>query len=158
MAICEAKGRDCIEESSSKTFNCNTTCVGIYADVQWVGENMEGELKDVNADEDIRDVLEGKMDDNLLKVLLLFNTEMTKHVQNEMKLIKNDMKHMKNDIDVMKIANGQRGDELDREKYEMLVSEYRKFKTTNVRHFSFNPNAKLNIFGETLVAQTLSRD
>ena len=33
---CNLKGRDCIEERSNATFNCQTACQGIYADVtQW---------------------------------------------------------------------------------------------------------------------------
>ena len=35
MGICDPKGRDCIERNFAKSFNCSTTCVGIYADVQW---------------------------------------------------------------------------------------------------------------------------
>ena len=34
MDVCDLKGRDCIERNSTKTYNCSTTCVGIYADVQ----------------------------------------------------------------------------------------------------------------------------
>ena len=48
----------------------------------------------------------------------------------------------------MKIATGKRGDEMDKEKFKMLVSEYRKFKTKNVKHFKFNSAAKLAMFGE----------
>ena len=70
MAICDAKGRDCIEKNSSKTFECNTTCAGIYADVEWVGKNIEEELKD-EADETINADLEGKADDDLLRRILL---------------------------------------------------------------------------------------
>ena len=40
MEICNPKGRDCIEKNSLRTFDCNTTCVGIYADVQFVKKNM----------------------------------------------------------------------------------------------------------------------
>ena len=33
---CSVKGRDCIEEMSNATFNCQTPCEGIYADIdQW---------------------------------------------------------------------------------------------------------------------------
>ena len=33
---CDVKGRDCIEEKSNSTFNCQTPCEGIYADIdQW---------------------------------------------------------------------------------------------------------------------------
>ena len=72
MAICDAKGRDCIEKNSSETFHCNTTCIGIYADVEWVGKNIEEEYKD----DDIETNLEGKIDDELLKVLIHFKTDM----------------------------------------------------------------------------------
>ena len=131
MAICDAKGRDCIEKNSSKTFECNTTCTGIYADVEWVGKNIEEDLDD----DDIQTNLEGKIDQELLKVLLLLETK------------------MKNDIgEVMKIATGKRGDELDKEKYKMLVSEYRKFKTKNVKHFRFNAAANLSEFGESCLS------
>ena len=33
MDVCDIKGRDCIERSSTKTFNCSIACMGIYADV-----------------------------------------------------------------------------------------------------------------------------
>ena len=128
MAICDTKGRDCIEENSAKTFECNTTCTGIYADVEWVGKNVEEDFED----DDIETNLEGKVDQELLKVLLLF----------------------KNDIqDVMKIATGQRGEELDKEKYKMLVAEYKKFKTKSVKHYKFNSAANLRTFGKDKFVQ-----
>ena len=124
MAICDVKGRDCIDENSSKTFECNTTCTGIYADVEWVGKNIEEEFKD----DDIQTNLEGKIDDELLKVLILFKTEIMRNT-------------------------GQREEELDREKLKRLVSEYRKFKTKSVKHFKFNSAANLTMFGENKFVQ-----
>ena len=86
MAICDTKGRDCIEKNSFKTFECNTTCTGIYADVEWVGKSIEEEF----GDDDFETNLEGKIDADLMKILLLLETK---------------MKLMKNDIgEVMKIA------------------------------------------------------
>ena len=131
MATCDLKGRDCIEKNSSKTFDCNTTCTGIYADVEWVGKNIEEEFED----DDIETNLEGKIDQELLKALILFKTEIMRHVKND-------------DQDVLKIATGQKGEELDREKYKMLVSEYRKYKTKSVKHFRFNSAANLSTFGK----------
>ena len=32
-------------------------------------------------------------------------------------------------------ALGEKGEELDKEKYKMLIAEYRKFKRENVKHF-----------------------
>ena len=131
MAICDAKGRDCIEKNSSKPFDCNITCTGIYADVELVAKNFEEEFKD----DDIQTDFEGKIDHELLKVLIHFKTEIMRHVKNDVQ-------------DVMKIATGQRSEELDKEKYKMLVSEYKKFKTKNVKHFRFNSAANLSTFGK----------
>ena len=124
MAICDVKGRDCIEKNSSKTFHCNNTCTGIYADVEWVGKNLEEDFED----NDIQTNLEGRVDDELLKVLILFKTKIMRNT-------------------------GQKGEELDKEKYKMLVSEYRKFKTKNVKHFKLNSVANLNVFGKDVSVQ-----
>ena len=89
--------------------------------------------------------LEGKIDDDLMKMFLF--------LQNKMKIMKDDMQNLKMDMksnveDVMRIATGQRGEELDKEKFKRLVSEYRKFKIKNVKHFKFNSAANLSIFGK----------
>ena len=63
---------------------------------------------------------------------------------------------MKKDIEeVMKIATGKRGDELDKEKYKMLIAEYRKFKSNNVRHFRFSSDKNKEHFGECLLLLNL---
>ena len=130
MATCDPKGRDCIERNSSETFHCNTTCVGIYADVEWVKKDIEVGINEENTDETMKAELEGTIDDDVKKMFLFLENK------------------MKNDIDeVMKIATGKRGDMLDKEKYKMLVSKYRKFKTKNVKHFRFNSAANLSLFG-----------
>ena len=102
-------------------------------------------MEDEEVDEGIEAVFDGKkIDDDVLKVFLLAKTEIMKKMKNEMKLLKDEMK---NDIGrVMMIATGERGEELDKEKYRMLVSEYRKFKTKNVKHFRFNSAANISIF------------
>ena len=41
----------------------------------------------------------------------------------------------------MKTAVGERGEELDKEKYKALISEYREFKSSNVKHFRFSSEA-----------------
>ena len=49
MKICSPEGRDCIENNSTSTFNCSFACEGIYADVEWVEnvvEGMEGKKRD----------------------------------------------------------------------------------------------------------------
>ena len=127
MEICDTEGRDCIEKISVETFNCSTTCVGIYADVQWVGKSIKEEPMDEKPDDTKITDLKGKIDDDLLKVLLQFKSD---------------------NREVMKIAIGQKGDEVDKKKYKMLISEYKKFKTKNVKHFRFNSAANMSAFGE----------
>ena len=45
------KGRDCIERNFTRTFNCNATCEGIYADVEWrKGEDSMEMMKGKNSE------------------------------------------------------------------------------------------------------------
>ena len=145
--ICDLKGRNCIEKNSSKTFNCNTTCVGIYADVEWVKKDIEVEANEEKLDATTKAELEGKIDEDLKKMFLF--------LENKVKLLENKMQM---DIgEVMKMATGKRGDELDKEKYKMLISEYKKFKTKNVKHFRFNSAANLSTYGEYLLGHLLDK-
>ena len=53
----------------------------------------------------------------------------------------------------MKLMEGaleEKGGELDKEKFKMLIAEYRKFKTKNVRHFRFNSAENSSGFGTSL--------
>ena len=45
-------------------------------------------------------------------------------------------------------AVGQKGEQLDKEKYMMMVDEYRKFKSKNIKHFRFSSSATSSAFGE----------
>ena len=42
---------------------------------------------------------------------------------------------------------GKRGEELDKEKYRMLIAEYKAFKENNVQHFRFDSSSFSN-FGK----------
>ena len=44
----------------------------------------------------------------------------------------------------MNMIKGKRGDELDKEKYRRLISEYKEFKKNNVRQFRFDANNSTN--------------
>ena len=92
MDVCGLKGRDCIEKNSAKTYNCSTTCEGIYADVQWREMLLEGEQLQRDG--------QGKME------------------------------------------------KVDKEKYKMLVAEYRRFKAENVKHFRLSAKAISSAFGK----------
>ena len=139
MVICDAKGRDCIEKITSNTFDCNTTCVGIYADVEWVKEDIEEEMSKEEADETMQADLEENIHEDLLKKFQL--------LERELKMVKNDLG------EVMRVTTGKRGEELDRKKYKMLISEYRKFKSKNMKHFSFNTAANFSTYGKAYAQQ-----
>ena len=124
LEMCSPKGRDCIERNSTRSFNCSTTCEGIYADVQWVGKKIEEDMEDEEA---VEIEFKGKNDEKLMKRLA--------HLERKMKL--------------MEGALGEKGEELDKEKYKMLIAEYRKFKRENVKHFRFNSAENLSSFGKS---------
>ena len=128
MNKCSLKGRDCIEEKSNLGFNCNTTCEGIFANVQW--EDHDGKL---NQEEEE-------------KVALDFTGMVGSELHKEMfNRLKDDLKK---EMELMKSTIGKQGEELDKKKYERLVSEYRDFKKQNVRHLRFNSAEDLSKFGK----------
>ena len=120
LEICGPKGRDCIEKNSAKNFNCSSTCEGIYADVQWVGKKIEGEMEDTEAEA----VIERKIGKEVYKQIA----------------------ELKKEIKLLKISGEGKWEELDKEKYKLLIAEYRKFKSKNVRHFRFNSGAIKHAF------------
>ena len=130
MEICGPKGRDCIERNSTRSFNCSTTCEGIYADVQWVGRKIEEDVEDDIAKEAVERKMKGEVGEELNKVY-------------------KQLARLKTEMKLMKISGVEKGEELDKEKYKMLVAEYRKFKTENVRHFRFNSAENSTSFGKS---------
>ena len=126
--ICDPMGRNCIETNSAETFNCSTSCTGIYADVQWVGSDIEEELKD---DTDELGDLKGKVGDDMRFAL----------IEREMKLMRKDFG------EIVKSTFGKGVEEQDRKKYRRLISEYRMFKTRSVKHFRFNNGSDFSAYG-----------
>ena len=130
MHVCDAKGRDCIENNSAETFNCSTTCSGIYADVQWVGSDIEEEIKDET--DELGDLRETVGND----------------LQKRVALLERKIMHMERDVgDIVKSTFGKGVEEQDRQKYNRLISEYRKFKRGRFKYFRFNSAADLNAYG-----------
>ena len=119
MEICGPKGRDCIERNSKRSFNCSTNCEGIYADVQWVGKKIEEDVEDEEAEA----AVEREVGEELAKVY-------------------KQLADLKTEVKVLKSNGQEKGEALDKEKYKMLIAEYRKFKRENVRHLRFNSVAK----------------
>ena len=117
--------------------------MGVYAEVQWVGKDIEKVLKEDKVDVDKKADMEGKIHVDLLERFLL--------LEKEIQLMKNDFGQQ------IKIATGQRGEELDKKKFKKLISEYRKFKVKNVKHFRFNSAASLSRFGRPKSAYSLKK-
>ena len=121
METCNPEGRSCIEKNFAGTFDCNMTCEGIFADVQWVDEQMEEpeeheqvEVKFKNIDEE--------------EFAKLMN-EVEKRIQR------------------MKGTSDNKGEELDKVKFQKMISEYKKFKMNSVKHLRFNSVANSTKFG-----------
>ena len=65
--MCGLKGRDCIEKNSAQTYNCSTTCVGIYSDVEWRKMLLEEETVATETENAIQGVNELQAEVNKLK-------------------------------------------------------------------------------------------
>ena len=113
-------------------FNCSTTCQGIYADVQWVGKKIEEEMEDDEAEDAFERKMKGEVGEELNKVY-------------------KQLARLKTEMKLMKISGVEKGEELDKEKYKMLIAEYRKFKKDNVKHFRFNSAENSSAFGKVLI-------
>ena len=135
MVICDAKGRDCIEKDSLRTFNCSTTCVGIYADLQWAGTTLKEDTDDedstINAGTGLKP--KNRYDDELLDMVLRRLADLEK------------------EMDIVKGAVGHKGEEQDMRKYKLMITEYRKYKSKNVKHFRLSSSKNLSIFGESFL-------
>ena len=65
-------------------------------------------------------------------------------LERRMKLNDDRMKLLEQNIN----KKDKNRDELDKEKLGKLVSEYKKFKRKNVKHFRFNANFTSSVFGK----------
>ena len=176
MGLCDLKGRDCIEKNSWKSFDCNTTCVGIYADVQFVEKNMKDKLKVKKTKETSESDFKVKFDEGsamLLKSLRSLeqvsygydtsnfvdinkklnegSTMLLKRLldlENEVKLLRSGVPQQINE-ELLKRGVGENGRELDKDKYNVMIAEYMKFKAKHVKHFRFSSTANSTAFGKT---------
>ena len=124
MDVCDPKGRDCIERNFAKSFNCSTTCEGIYANVWWVPKNIDEEIVEVE------DVGEAEP-----------KREMNDVLQRRIAALEKRLVKIEN-------VGGERGEEMDKDKYKEIISEYQKFKAMNVKHFKFNSAAVLSAYSK----------
>ena len=124
LSKCSPKGRDCTERNSGQTFNCKTTCEGIYAGVEWKDEILSSEG-------DTGPGIKNKAMTELYKEMY---ERMKEDLQKEMRLMKGN--------------NVQKGEELDKKKYLRLVSEYKNFNKSSCQHFRFNSAPNLTQFSK----------
>ena len=87
-------------------------------------------MKDEEAEEPLEAEFKGNVDENLYELQTRFAD-----LEKEVKLLKST-------------SVGEKGEELDKEKYKMMIAEYRKFKTNNVKHFRFNSAENSSAFGK----------
>ena len=131
MEMCSPKGRDCIERNSAQSFNCSTTCEGIYADVQWVGKKIEEDVEDDEAEAAVERKMKEEVGEELAK------------------LVYRQLADLKTEVKLLKSSGQEKGEELDKEKYKMLIAEYRKFKRENVKHFRLISAENSSSFGKS---------
>ena len=106
-----------------------------------MGKVIEEELKEEKVVETRKAELDGNITDDLLEKFL--------NLKEEIKVLKEEINVLKDGFGkVREIATGQRGEELDKKKFMELISEYRKFKSKNLKHFRFNSAANLSRFGK----------
>ena len=159
METCSPKGRDCIERHSTLSFNCTVSCDGVYADVQWVneqieaGEELEEETQNLHWEKiDIESVFPAprKVNIGLLQTtleshqrMLMMNAQLERRLELN---IERRIKQFEKDLD----NKDKKGEALDKEKFKNLISDYKKFKMKNVRHFRFVENGNSSMFGRFL--------
>ena len=118
---CNPEGRDCIERKSILSFNCSVTCEGIYADVQWVEDNIDQE----------------KLEEKKVEINKKFGDDLQEEIYQRLLDLERKMKS----------RNVEKGEEMDKEKFKMLIKEYQKFKVNNTRHVRFNSASNSTNFG-----------
>ena len=64
--------------------------------------------------------------------------KMKGEVGEEFDKVYKQLAELKKEVKLLKSTGDEKGEELDKEKYKMLIAEYRKFKKDNVKHFRFN--------------------
>ena len=75
-------------------------------------------------------------------------------LQRRVAFLEREMMLMKHGFgEKVKSTFGKGVEEQDKKEYKRLITEYRKFKTKNVKHFRFNSAANLSEFGESCFIQ-----
>ena len=110
------------------SFNCSSTCNGLYADIQFVDEGMGVETEDVSVEDLVEMTFKGMPVDELQR-------EMFKRI---VELIERKAE----------LKKGGSAEELDKDKFRTMVKEYREFKRKNMKHFRFNSGANSSSFGK----------
>ena len=100
-------------------------------------------LENTTNDEDME--LKGKYDEGssiLSKIL--------HDLERKMKLLESGVLHQINE-EMLRRGVGENGRELDKDKYNVLIAEYMRFKAKHVKHFRFSSAGSSSAFGETFL-------
>ena len=66
----------------------------------------------------------------------------------ELDMIRKELADLQAEVNKLK-SNGQgKEEEVDKEKFKMMITEYRQFKANNVKHFRLNVRANSSSIGE----------
>ena len=114
------------------------------ADLEWDVKVMKNYAKEEWAQEEMSQ----EKHSELITEYREFGTNFEAHYDLMLDKLLKRFADLEGDMKLMKSSVGERGDELDKKKYMKLVAEYRKFKTSNVKHFRLNAAANASAFGE----------
>ena len=127
MNKCSPEGRECIENNFTSSFNCSVACEGMYADVQWV--------------ENVGEEMEEKVEVDVEKEFGAWHaTFYDKKAKDMARLV---YRNLKREIEMISKTGD---DKLDRQKFKMLISEYKKFKS-DVIQFQYDSAASSTTYG-----------
>ena len=99
------------------------TCEGVFADVQWIERKLEEPAENEQVG---------------LKFKNIDKDEYVKLMNEVEKKMQRMIGH----------SDGKKGEELDKAKFQRIISEYKKFKIDSVKHLRFNVAANSAKFGK----------
>ena len=92
--------------------------------------------------------MDGYVEDELVGEKVELKEQHNEELYNIITEMKQMYKNIRREMKLQKGSIAKRGKEMDKEKYLMLISEYKRFKTNSVQHFRFNSAANSTNFGK----------
>ena len=92
--------------------------------------------------------MDGDVEDELVGEKVELKEHHNEELYNSITEMKQMYKNLRREMKLQKGSIAKRGEEMDKEKYLTLISEYKRFKMNNVQHFRFNSAANSTNFGK----------